>query len=117
MIGLRDGDEAVIADTLLPVELFALEDPDKPGGHGATRKGRLIHQQQDIDGVAIGREFAWQKSEVVRKTHTRWQNLGERKDLLLGIESIFVTAALRCLDDDLQSSILFMDWLQSGRVG
>ncbi len=49
------------------------------------------------------------KPEVVGKAHARGQDLGERENLLLGIKSVLVAAAIWRLDDDLQGSILFID--------
>jgi hypothetical protein len=58
VIGIGDSDEAVVADSLLPVELLTFDDTDEASADRDAREGGFVHEEQDVDGIAIGREGA-----------------------------------------------------------
>ena len=105
MAQLCDGDQAIVADLLLSIELFAFQDADKARWHQAAGKGGHIHEQEDVDGIAIGRESSGQEAKIVRKDHAFGKDFAQGEDPLLGIVAVFVAAGLRRLDDDLKGVI------------
>jgi hypothetical protein len=99
----------------LPVELFALHYADEARRHETAGKRRDIHQQENVDGVAICRECPGKKAEIVRKDHAFRENLAEGKDSLSRIVAVLVPVALRGFDDDLEG--LIASWVERGGVG
>lgn len=106
MVRIGNGHQTVIANAFFPVELLAFDDANQPRQQQTAGKGRLIHQNQNIDRIAIARNRVGKKSEVVRKGHAGRQHFLQRKDLLVNIEGILITAALGSLDDNLKKTIL-----------
>jgi hypothetical protein len=51
VIGLSDGDEAVVADAFFAVDLFAADDADEARGDETAGEGGLVHEEEDVDGV------------------------------------------------------------------
>src|ERR1035437_4809226 len=94
--------QAVVANLFFPLQLLTFDDTDEARTHHDAGKGRLIHEQQHIDRVAIGRERLRKKAEVVGKYHARGQNLFEGKDSLFWIVGKLVAASLRGLNNDLK---------------
>src|ERR1700728_946358 len=117
MVGFGDSQQAVVPNLLFAVQLFAFNDADEAGTHGNAGKSRLVHQQQDIEGVAVRCKGPGQKTEVVREAHACRQNRLDGKDSLLGIEGKLVAAALGGFNDDEEEAVLFIDGLELGRVG
>src|ERR1700756_5049382 len=115
MAQLGDGDQAIVADLLLSVELFTLHDADEARRHETAGKRRDIHQQENVDGVAICGESPRENNKVVRKDHTFRENLAEGKDSLSRIVTVLVPVALRGFDDDLEG--LIASWVERGGVG
>ena len=110
VVGLRDGDEPVVADALLAVDLFAADNTDKAGADETAGEGGLVHEKEDVDGIAVVGESAGEETEVVGEGHAGGENLLEREDLLVGVEAIFVAASLGSFNDDLKDAI-FVDGL------
>jgi hypothetical protein len=97
--------------------LLAFNDADETGAYGHAGEGGLIDEQEDIDGVTVRRDGAGQKTEVVGETHAGWKDRLDRGDLLVGIECKLVAAALGCFDDDLEETVLPIDWFEPGGIG
>src|ERR1700733_2109299 len=116
MIGLGNCHQPIVANPLLPVHLFALDDSDQASLHSASRKRWLIHQQQYIDRVAIRCYRFGEKTKIVGKRHARGQYLFERKDFLFGIKGEFVPASLGSLNNHLKRSILLIERPQRGGI-
>src|ERR1700733_3547511 len=110
VVGLGDGDEAVVADALLAVDLFAADNTDKAGADETAGEGGFVHEKEDVDGIAVVGESAGEETEVVGEGHAGGENLLEREDLLVGVEAIFVAASLGSFNDDLKDAI-FVDGL------
>ncbi len=53
VVGFGDGDEAVVADALFAVELLAFDDADETGADEDSREGGLVHEEENVDGVAV----------------------------------------------------------------
>ena len=92
--------DPVIAFVLFLISLFPLDDPDRPAGEAATRKSRLIHEDQRVERIAIVRLGRRHEAEVVWKLHPRRQHLGQREDSFVRIIGVLVTAPRGSLDDD-----------------
>lgn len=101
MVGFGDGDQAVVPNFIFSVELFSLNHSDETGSHCATGVSGFVHQQQDIDGIAVGRNGARQEAEVIGEDHARGQDFFECEDTLIGIIGEFIAAVSRRFDDDL----------------
>ena len=117
MVGFCDGNQAVVADFLFSVELFSLNHSDEAGSHRATGVSGFVHQQQDIDGIAVGRDGSRQEAEVVGEDHACRQDFFECEDTLIGIVGEFVAAMSRRFDDDLEEVVFLHERLQAGWIG
>jgi len=100
--------DSVIAYPLFLLPLFALDDPDDPALQQTAHKRGFIHQHENIHRITILRARARHKTEVVGKRHASRQNLFQQKHPLTFVKRVFVPAALRRLDDHLQSVGLFI---------
>src|SRR4030095_6768692 len=92
------GYDSVVTFAVLLLSLQALDDSDQPTSQKTTRERRLVHEHQNVDGVAIFRDGRRYKSEVVGKSHSDRQNLFQLEDPLVGIERVFVAPSFRCFD-------------------
>jgi len=117
VVGIGDGNEPVVADALLAVDLFAFDDSDETRRDEDTGEGGFVHEDEDVDGVAIAGEGAGEESEVVGEGHAGGEDLLEREDVLRGIECELVAAEAWGFDDDLEEIVLFVDGLELDRVG
>jgi hypothetical protein len=93
VVGFRHGHESVVPDLLLAIDLLALDDSDQPRWYRATRKGRFIHQMQDIDRISVRSESLGKETEVVREGHACRKNFLQSKNLLIWVECELVSAA------------------------
>ena len=48
-----DGDESVVARCFALFGLFGLDHADQARGHEASDKGRIVHQHEHVDRIAI----------------------------------------------------------------
>lgn len=117
VVGIGDGDEAVVADFLFAVELFALDYADQASAYGDSREGGFIHKQQDVDGVAVGRDGLGYETEIPGEDHSGGKNRLEGEDALFGIVGKFVAASGGGFDDDLEEIVFLVDGLEAGGVG
>ena len=117
VVGLGDGDEAVVADAFFAVDLLAADDADEARGDEAARESGLVHEKENVDGIAVVGEGAGEEAEVVGKDHAGGESVFEGEDFLVGVEAEFVAAALGGFDDDLDPALeLFIEWCQACRV-
>jgi hypothetical protein len=117
MVGVGDGDESVVADFLLAVDLLPFDDADKPSANSDSWESWLIHEQEHVDGITVGRKGLREEAEVVRENHAGGQNFFEGEDALIGIEGKLVAAAGGGFDDDLEEAAFLVDGLEAGWIG
>ena len=98
---LSDGDNPIVTDRLPVLGLLRFDHADQTGRHDAARKSRFIHQEQDVDRIAVLRFSARDETKIVRKYGARGQDGTklEPTEFLVVLES--VAAAARCLDNDI----------------
>jgi hypothetical protein len=106
-VGNRD--EAVVSDALLAVDLLTFDDSDEAGGNENAGEGWLIHENEDVDGVAVSGDGAGEESEVVGEGHAGGKDGFEREDMLIGVKGELVAADTWGFDDDLEEIVLFID--------
>lgn len=109
MVGFRDRDEPIVAGLLFAFHLLTLNHPDQTRTHGDAGEGWLIHEQENVDRIAIVSFGARQEAEIVRESHARRQNFLHHEDALFGIVSELVARTGRCLNDDLDESGFFIN--------
>jgi len=74
VVGLGNRNEAVVADGLAAVLLLAFDDADETGAQKAAGKGWLIHENQNVNGVAVTGNRTRQEAEVIGEGHTSGEN-------------------------------------------
>src|SRR5580704_253448 len=116
VIGLGDRQQAIVANLVLPVELLAFDDTNQTGAHHHARVGRFIHQQQDVDGIAVLGKGSRQEAKVIGEGHTCRKDLAQSKHALVGVERELVSASLGSLDNDLQNPVRLFHWLEHGWI-
>jgi hypothetical protein len=117
VVGVGDGDESVIANFLFTIQLFAFADTAKAGANGDSGEGGLIHEQEHVDGITVGRKGLRKEAEVVGEDHAGGKHFFEGEDALMGIEGKFGAAAGGGFDDDLKEAVFLVDGLEAGWIG
>src|SRR4051812_17440674 len=112
MVLFSYGDDSVVTYLLLAVKLLTFDDSDETSPNCATGKGRLIHQQQDVDGIPILGAGSRQETEIVGKHHSGRKNLLQSEDTLIRIKSELIPVAHRRLHYHLKNAILLIYRLQ-----
>src|SRR4051812_12124477 len=59
----------------------------------------LIHQHENVYGIAIVSEGRRDETEIERERHAVWQKSGQPEQVRFRIISKFITAAFWCFDD------------------
>jgi len=104
--GVGYGYEAVVADGLhLGGGLFAFDDADEAAHEGAAGEGGFVHEDEDVDGVAVVGLGLGDEAEVVGEGHAGGEGGFEDEGLLCFVEAVFVAAAAGCFDDDLEELV------------
>ena len=85
--------------------LLAFDDADEAGHEGAAGEGGFVHENEDVDGVAVVGEGAGEEAEVVGEDHAGGESGFEDEDLLDVVETVFVAAAFGGFDDDLEKLV------------
>jgi len=110
LMGLRvycHGEQAIVPRPLFSlVLLHRLDDAEKLGPHDAPGHNRRIHQNQDVERVAILAERRRHEAEVAGKDHAFRQHGAKLKAIAFRIVVVLVAAPLRRLDDDTQFIVL-----------
>src|SRR5689334_10977639 len=99
---LLDGDDAVIPLFVFLVSLFSFNDPNGTAGQHASGECRLIHQVQNVYGIAVVGLGRRHESEVEGKGHSGWQYFFQFEDPLVWVEGELVSASFWSLDHDTQ---------------
>src|SRR4029077_16428271 len=102
VICLCDGDETIVADRLFAIDLFSLDDPNKPRAHRNAWECGFIHEKKDVDRIAVWSQGLRKEAKVVWECHSRRENSFEGEDILLVVVGKFVAAALWRFDNDLK---------------
>jgi hypothetical protein len=98
----RNGNEPVIAFGFATLRLLSLDHSENARFHEAAGKGRLIHQQQHVEWIAIIPPRPRDRTEVERENGAMGQNGFQPVTAGSGIERILVTTASWRFDHDLQ---------------
>jgi Rieske Fe-S protein len=69
------GDEPVVAGRFPFLGLVGLDHPDQAGRHNTAGKGRLVHEQQNVERVAVLAAGQGEEAEVERETGPQRQHL------------------------------------------
>jgi hypothetical protein len=112
-----DGEKAVVPNMLSAFCLLAFDHADETGAKKTAGKDGFVHQDEDVDGIAILGEGARDETEVAGKDHSGGKNFFEREDLLVGVKGIFVATSSRSFDDDLEDVRCLLYGLQLLRIG
>src|SRR5581483_6026838 len=111
--------EQTVIPLLLPIlVLLGFEHADEPAWYHAAREYRFIHQQQDVNRIAIVRLRARNESKIVRKHHALGQHLrqGESPEVRLVLE--FVPAPFRGFYDYVYNAFLIsVERLDASGIG
>lgn len=78
-----DRNQPIVTCGLAIFRLLGLDHADEPRVDQTARKCGLIHQQQNVDWIAIGSFRRWNEAKVVRKAAADGQNATECEDVLL----------------------------------
>src|SRR4051794_13846444 len=100
MVVLFDHHDSIISFLAFSIGLFPFDDSDRPAVQDAAGEGGLVHQYQNINGIAVLCQGRRNETEIVRKTHARRQDLLQLKDSLSLIKGVFISTALWRLDDN-----------------
>jgi hypothetical protein len=73
----------------------SLDYPEQTKGDQAARIGRRIHEHDDVDRIAVGRQRPWHEPEVEREVQASRQAMVDGEDPLIGQELELVAAAPR----------------------
>ena len=103
--GFGDGEEAVVAIGLSVLCLFDLHDAEEADKEGAAGKAGLVHEDEDVEGIAVAANRLRKETEVVREDHAGGKSGFKDEDALFFIKAVLVAAAARCFDDDLQQIV------------
>jgi hypothetical protein len=68
-------------------------------------KGGFVHQHQDIDGIAVVGFGRGNETEIVRKRHSRRQNLLQFENVIVRIEGELVPASFGSFDNNPKQSV------------
>src|SRR4051794_2001909 len=98
----RDGDESVVPFGLAVLGLLGLDDPDEVRGHEAADEGRLIHQYEDVERVAVLTRGRGHEPEVEREDSPRREDAAEHEEAPLLVVFELIAVALGRLDDDIR---------------
>ncbi len=98
----RDRDQSIVPDSVALFGLFRLDYAEEPGRHNAADKGRLIHQDEDIERVAIAAESLRDKAEVEGKNGAGREDAAELEETGFFPVRIFVSAALGSVDHSVE---------------
>ena len=75
VILLFNGDEPIVPFLFFLITPLSLNNADHATLQYAPGKGRFIHQNQNVEWISVSTFRRGQKSEVVRKSHSRRQYL------------------------------------------
>jgi hypothetical protein len=98
----RNGDKPVIAFGCPTLRLLGLDHPKDARLHEAAGKGRLIHEQQHIERIAIIPPRPGNRAEVERENGAIRQNGFQLVTAGIKIERVLITTASGRLDHDEQ---------------
>ena len=115
MVLTFNGDEPIVTFLFFLITLLSLNNADHATLQYASGKGRFIHQDQNVEWISVSTFRGGQKSEVVRKSHSRRQYLLQFEHSIIRIEGIFVAAALGRFDHHLKE--LFVILIAGGKNG
>jgi hypothetical protein len=114
-----DGQDAVVAHKIFfRVALFALDHADDAALQDTAGEGRLVHKDENVERVAIGRPGGGDEAEVVRKRHSGGEDLLQFEDMIVGVQGKFVAAAFGSFDDYAQEVFMARDeGIEAGWIG
>jgi len=113
-----DDDAVVTVDVFLFFDLFAFDDADRAGFDQTADERGLVHEDQDIDGIAITGFSGRNEAEVVRKAHAGGKNAAKKEDAVVGIVGVFVAAAFGSFDNGVDDvAVVFVERTETIRVG
>ena len=99
---LRHADQPVVPDNLARLlPLLDLEDADEAHVDEAPHGTRCVHQDQNIERIAIAARSVRQEAEVEWEGHPDRQDVAQPECGSFGVVLQLVVAALRRLNDDL----------------
>src|SRR5262249_3228432 len=89
---LAHGHAAAIADRLAVFRLLGLKNADQACGHNSAEEGGLIHEDQNVDRVAILSAARRNEAEVAGKAHALRQHFAQSPYAAALVELILVAA-------------------------
>src|SRR5580704_19064193 len=114
-----DDDDAIVTVGLfLLVDLLAFDDADGTGFDQAADKGGLVHEDEDINGIAVTGSGGRDEAEVVGEAHTGGKNAAKKEDAIVGIIGVFIAAAFGSFDDGVDDvAVVFVEGTEPGWIG
>src|SRR6478609_10091433 len=106
-----DRDQAVVADRLATVlRLLRLDHAEQLDWHKAAGVGRPVHQDEHVEGIAVGSAGPREEPEVERKAHAGRHRGFDGECPCRGVVGELVAAPLRRLDDRPETPFLVGLW-------
>ncbi len=96
----RDSDQAIVPDCLVIFCLLGFDHPDDPHPEDTTDMRRLVHQDHDVQRVAILPYRGRNEPEVERKAESFRQQTAQGKSFDFRIVVEFIPAAFGRFDND-----------------
>ena len=106
VILLFDCDNTIVPLFILATTLFTFDDADDPALQHATGESRLVHEDKNVDWIAVLRLGGGNKSEIVGEGHARREHFLQLKDPVALIERVLIAALLWCFNDNLDEVIV-----------
>jgi len=112
-VGVRvrgDGDEPVVLlDGAVPLALLGRDDADEPRGHETAGERRLVHQNEDVERVAVAALRGGDEAEVEWKARAGGEDALEAEEAELLVVCELVPAAGDRLDDGIEVAGLLVE--------
>src|SRR5690348_7430724 len=94
MRSCSDSDEPIIALGFALLRLFGFDHSNQACWDHAANKGFFLHEQEDIEGVAIFGQSRGDITKIEGKDTARWQDFAQGKESMSFIILVLVTPAL-----------------------
>src|ERR1051326_7373162 len=104
---LFDRHNSIVSFFVFLVALFPFNYANRAATEHASGEGGLIHQDQDVYWITVIRLCGRNKSEVIRKGHSRWQHFFKFKYMLVRIERKLVPASFWSFDHNAKHLLVF----------
>src|SRR5882762_1150156 len=108
MAGHRD--QPIVPDPLFLIllALSGFDHADQPAPYYTTGNDGRVHENKDIERIAVLADGGRNEAKIVGKYHALRQDGRQLQTIAIRVIPVFVAAALGRLDDDLEIARLFV---------